>query len=235
MKTYDVLVLGGGTAGTSAARAARKAGASVAMFNDGELGGLCILRGCMPTKTMLHAAHLRHEAEHHRTPGIAHESLAADFAEVMRNKDAKVARFKHAKIAGIEKGGYDVIDAYAKFAGQDRVEADGQLYRFTKGAVIATGSVVNVPPIPGVEDVPYWTSDDVMALTERPDSVIVIGSGAITVVDPGHLKYSSMGKVRNAEAVTLIGINLHILAHGARYDANTRIACAENDHSIMEE
>ena len=78
--------------------------------------------------------------------------------------------------------------------------------------------------------------DEDTAAFIRSDGVFeVIGSGAITVVDPGHLKYSSMGKVRSGDAVTLIGINLHVLAHGARYDANTRIACAENDHSIMEE
>ena len=179
MQDYDVLILGGGTAGTAAAKAAVQAGARTAMFNDGELGGLCILRGCMPTKTMLHAAHLRHEAEHHHTPGIAHESLVADFAQVMRNKDEKVARFKNAKISGIQSGGYDVIDARARFTGPDTVEAAGKSYRFTKGAVIAVGSVITAPRFPGLEDVPYWTSDDIMALTECPESVAVIGSGAI--------------------------------------------------------
>lgn len=179
MQDFDVLVLGGGTAGTAAAKAAAAAGARTAMFNDGELGGLCILRGCMPTKTMLHAAHLRHEAEHHRTPGIAQATLAADFAEVMRNKDAKVARFKSAKISGIASGGYEVIDARAHFTGPDTVEAGGKSYRFTKGAVIAVGSIITQPPIPGIQDVPYWDSDDVMALTACPESVAVIGSGAI--------------------------------------------------------
>jgi len=179
MQTYDVLILGGGTAGTAAAKAAVQAGARTAMFNDGELGGLCILRGCMPTKTMLHAAHLRHEAEHHRTPGIGNETLSSDFQAVMANKDVKVARFKNAKISGIESGGYEVIDARARFSGPDTVEAGGKSYRFTKGAVIAVGSVITQPPIPGMEDVPFWTSDDVMALTECPESVAVIGSGAI--------------------------------------------------------
>lgn len=179
MQEFDVIVLGGGTAGTAAAKAAVQAGARTAMFNDGELGGLCILRGCMPTKTMLHAAHLRHEAEHHHTPGVGRESLAVDFAAVMSNKDDKVARFKRAKISGIESGGYEVIDARARFTGPDTVEAGGTDYRFTKGAVIAVGSVVAVPPFPGLENVPYWTSDDIMALTERPESVAVIGSGAI--------------------------------------------------------
>jgi pyruvate/2-oxoglutarate dehydrogenase complex dihydrolipoamide dehydrogenase (E3) component len=179
MQDYDVLILGGGTAGTAAAKAAAEAGARTAMFNDGELGGLCILRGCMPTKTMLHAAHLRHEAEHHRTPGIAQSALTADFAEVMRNKDEKVARFQNAKISGMASGGYEVIDARARFTGPDTVEAAGKNYRFTKGAVIAVGSVITAPKVPGLEGVPYWTSDDIMALTERPESVAVIGSGAI--------------------------------------------------------
>ncbi|MGB0951780.1 MAG: FAD-dependent oxidoreductase, partial [Planctomycetota bacterium] len=179
MHEYDVLVLGGGTAGTAAAKTAAQAGARTAMFNDGELGGLCILRGCMPTKTLLHAAHLRHEAQHHRTPGIAQGTLAADFEEVMRNKDVKVERFKRAKISGIDSGGYEVIDARARFTGPDTVEAGGETYRFKKGAVIAVGSNVAVPPIPGIEEVPLWTSDDIMALTERPESVAVIGSGAI--------------------------------------------------------
>ena len=179
MQDFDVLILGGGTAGTAAAKAAALTGARTAMFNDGELGGLCILRGCMPTKTMLHAAHLRHEAEHHRTPGIARGALDADFAAVMRNKDEKVARFKRAKISGIESGDYEVIDARARFTGPDTVEAAGKSYRFTKGAVIAVGSIITTPPISGLEDVPYWTSDDIMALTAYPESVAVIGSGAI--------------------------------------------------------
>jgi len=179
MKTYDALVLGGGTAGTAAAKALHAAGAKVAMFNDGELGGLCILRGCMPTKTLLHAAHFLHEARHTKTPGVSASGVEFDFAAIMANKDAKVARFKRAKIGGIESAGYEVIDARARFAGEDTVEAGGETYRFTKGAVIATGSVPSLPPIPGIEGVKVLTSDDALELSEAPDSMLVLGSGAI--------------------------------------------------------
>ena len=188
MKTYDVLVIGGGTAGTQAAAQAHAAlgpaGGRVAMFNKGELGGLCILRGCMPTKTMLHAGHLVHEAGHHHTPGVGHGDLSIDFEAVMANKDAKVARFKKAKLGGIERGGYEVIDAYARFSGPDTVVTDsGEEYRFTKGAVLASGSDPIVPPIDGIEAVReaglYWDSDDVMAMTTLPASAIVLGGGAI--------------------------------------------------------
>ena len=179
MKSYDVLVLGGGTAGSAAAEAAHHAGVRVAMFNDGELGGLCILRGCMPTKTLLHTAHLVHQAAHSKTDGIRIRGADVDFAAVMANKNAKVERFKRAKIAGIEQDGYDVIDARARFTGSDTVEAGNETYRFTRGAVIATGSVPSVPPIPGLGDVPYMTSDDIVRLTECPESILAVGSGAV--------------------------------------------------------
>ncbi len=179
MQSYDVLVLGGGTAGSAAAREAQKAGCKTAMFNDGELGGLCILRGCMPTKTMLHAAHLLHDAGHHGTPGVGQSDLEIDFPAIMANKDAKVARFKRAKLNAVEAGGYEVVDARARFSGPDTVEAGGETYRFTKGAVIAVGSVVTTPPIPGLDTVPWWDSDDLMQLESQPDSVIVFGTGAI--------------------------------------------------------
>ena len=100
---HRVIIVGGGSAGYAAARTAADRGARVAIVDRGPLGGLCILRGCMPTKTMLHAAHLVHEAAHHHTPGIGQAELSIDFAAVMANKDAKVARFKAAKIAGIAK------------------------------------------------------------------------------------------------------------------------------------
>ncbi|TDI44380.1 MAG: FAD-dependent oxidoreductase [Acidobacteria bacterium] len=176
---YEVIVIGGGSAGSMAASTAAAAGARTVMFNEGELGGLCILRGCMPTKTMLHAAHLVHEAANHHTPGVGRAELDLDFRQIMANKDAKVARFKRAKVEGIESGGYQVVGARARFTGPETVEAGGTTYRFTRGAVVASGSVPSLPPLPGLEHVPHIDSDAVMRLAERPGSLITVGVGAI--------------------------------------------------------
>jgi dihydrolipoamide dehydrogenase len=176
---YDVIVLGGGSAGTSAASAAAAAGARSAAINDGELGGLCILRGCMPTKALLATAHAVHEANHLEPFGARLEGrTVVDFARVMQRKNDQVARFKRAKIESIETADYEMLPGRARFAKGGGVEVGGR--RLTaKRFVIATGSTPSSLPIPGIDDVPLLTSDDVMQLTTQPRSLLVQGAGPI--------------------------------------------------------
>jgi pyruvate/2-oxoglutarate dehydrogenase complex dihydrolipoamide dehydrogenase (E3) component len=179
MQDYDVIVLGGGSAGTAAATAATRAGARVAIINDGELGGLCILRGCMPTKAMLASAHALHETNHLHAFGIRLDGRAvADFARIMQRKNEQVARFQRAKIRGVESSGYEVIAGRARFADGGGVEVDGRRL-VARSYVIATGSVPTMLPIPGIEGARVWTSDDVMRLAAQPRSLIVQGAGPI--------------------------------------------------------
>jgi pyruvate/2-oxoglutarate dehydrogenase complex dihydrolipoamide dehydrogenase (E3) component len=179
MTDFDVIVLGGGSAGTAAAREASRAGARTAMINDGELGGLCILRGCMPTKAMLASAHALHETRHLDDLGVRLDGRAvADFDAIIQRKDGQVARFKRAKIASIESQDYEVIDARASFAPGGGVDAGGRVLRAGR-YVIASGSVPVRPPIPGIDEVPTLDSDGVMRLGAQPRSLLVLGAGAI--------------------------------------------------------
>jgi pyruvate/2-oxoglutarate dehydrogenase complex dihydrolipoamide dehydrogenase (E3) component len=180
---WDVIVIGGGSAGTSAGAAAAAAGARTAVINDGELGGLCILRGCMPTKAMLASAHARGALAHLDHFGIELEGTArTDFARVMARKDAQVARFKRAKVQQIGNADFTLIDGRARFApggglivtgpqGEGRIEAGSY--------VIATGSVTSSIPIDGLDRVPVLDSDGVMRLTQQPQAVLVQGAGPI--------------------------------------------------------
>ena len=179
MTDFDVIVLGGGSAGSTAAAAAQDAGAKTLMVNDGELGGLCILRGCMPTKSMLAAAHAIHAAQHLGPFGAKLEGrVEVDFAKIAARKDGHVERFKKAKVDAIESSAYTVLDARARFVEPGVVEAGGQRISAEK-FVIATGSVPATLLIPGIEDVPVWTSDDVMRLSEAPRRLLVQGGGAV--------------------------------------------------------
>ena len=181
MHDYDVLVLGGGSAGTSAARAAVEAGARTAMINDGELGGLCILRGCMPTKAMLASAHAMHAATWTAPFGVVSRgTVSADFPAIMDRKDRMVARFKKAKIDSIEAQRYEVIDARARFHPDGGLLVGGARMN-ARRYVLAVGSVPSSIPVPGMEHVEILSSDDVMKLREQPDCLVVQGAGPVAI------------------------------------------------------
>lgn len=176
---YDVIVLGGGSAGSSAASAASAAGARTLMINDGELGGLCILRGCMPTKTLLATAHAVHEAEQLERLGARLEGRAIpDFQRIMARKDAAVARFKKAKVDTIEASDYEVLDGRGRFVAGGGVSVNGKTLT-ARSYVIATGSVPAKLPISGIDDVPVLDSDGVMRLEQQPRALVVQGAGAV--------------------------------------------------------
>jgi pyruvate/2-oxoglutarate dehydrogenase complex dihydrolipoamide dehydrogenase (E3) component len=179
MNDYDVIVLGGGSAGSSAARAAATAGARTLMVNEGELGGLCILRGCMPSKAMLASAHAVHDASRLEPFGARLDGrVIIDFPRIMERKAEQVSRFQRAKIRSVESQDYEVLFGKARFAPGGGVEVDGQPLSAMR-YVIATGSAPTYLPLPGLDRVPVWTSDEVMRLEARPESLLVQGAGPI--------------------------------------------------------
>ncbi|HRZ36276.1 MAG TPA: NAD(P)/FAD-dependent oxidoreductase [Candidatus Paceibacterota bacterium] len=179
---FDAVVLGAGSAGFAAARTAAAAGLNVAVVDGApELGGLCILRGCMPTKTLLEAAHVRHLAQRSGTWGVRVPEAQFDWPAILRRKDELVRGWAEYRREQLNGGKFALIRAQARFLDPHRlVLDDGQTVEAPR-FVIATGSVVSPPPLPQLEAVGCLTSDDALSLDTPPRSMIVLGGGPVAL------------------------------------------------------
>ncbi len=177
---FDVAVIGGGSGGYAAARTAVSAGLKTVVIEGGEeVGGLCILRGCMPTKALLYAAEVKHLAEHAETWGVRAGRVRFDFAKVMARKNLMIKDFADFRAQQLNAGKFKFIRANASFLDAHTVKlANGQKLT-AKYFVIATGSRVAPSPLPQLDEVGYITSDDAVALKRLPKSLIILGGGAI--------------------------------------------------------
>ncbi|HEY1170357.1 MAG TPA: NAD(P)/FAD-dependent oxidoreductase [Verrucomicrobiae bacterium] len=179
---FDVIVIGGGSGGYAAARTAAGKGLKTAVIDGAEeLGGLCILRGCMPSKALLYAAEVKHLADHGSTWGLRIPEVSFDFTAVMARKAAMIKDFADYRVKQLNAGRFQLFRAFAKFTDPHTVElSDGQKLT-AKNFIISTGSVIAPPPLPEMKEIGCLTSDDILALKELPKSVIVLGGGAIAV------------------------------------------------------
>ncbi len=172
---HDLIVVGAGSAGYAAARTARDVGCDVALVDRGPLGGLCILRGCMPSKTFLASSDALQDAREARALGIDARGLGIDMPFVAARKRELVRGFADYRIEGI--GEFPLYLGAARFLSPTRLAVgDGVLLEASK-FVIATGSVVSPSLLSGLAEVGYIDSDAVLELEEIPDSVIVLGGG----------------------------------------------------------
>jgi pyruvate/2-oxoglutarate dehydrogenase complex dihydrolipoamide dehydrogenase (E3) component len=188
---FDVAILGAGSAGYAAARTAASAGLKTVVIEGGrDVGGLCILRGCMPSKALLYAAEVLHLARNGKTWGLKPGKIGFDFKKVMARKAAMIEDFASYRRKQLENGKFKFIRANAKFLDPQTLEleafrssvksGEGKARRLTaKHFVIATGSVVASPPLPSLAEVGYITSDHALSLKKLPKSLIVLGGGAI--------------------------------------------------------
>jgi pyruvate/2-oxoglutarate dehydrogenase complex dihydrolipoamide dehydrogenase (E3) component len=179
-KPYDLVVLGGGSAGFNAARVAAGLGKRVAIVDGArELGGLCILRGCMPSKTLLYCTEVLHLAQKGSVFGLKIPSARADMKAVHRRKLRIIGEFAEYRLKALASDRYDLYRAHARFLDEHTVElSDGRRVR-GHHFLIGTGSKVSAPPVPGLAGTPFWTSDDVLDLDFVPKSVIVLGGGIV--------------------------------------------------------
>lgn len=222
---YDFAVIGGGSAGFNAARVAAENGLRTVVIDGArELGGLCILRGCMPSKTLLYMTEVLHLAQKGKTFGLKIPVAEADLAAMQRRKKRIIADFASYRDRALHSGKFDLVRAHARFRDSHTVElSDGRTLR-AKRFLIGTGSRVAVPPLPGLAEATAWTSDEVLDLRVRPERVIVLGGGVVACELAQFL-----GRI--GTRVTLIQRSGHLLRHHSP-EAGAVVAQAMRDEGM---
>ncbi|MEI6562172.1 MAG: NAD(P)/FAD-dependent oxidoreductase [Verrucomicrobiota bacterium] len=196
MKDFDFVVLGGGSAGYAAASTAASLGLRVAVVEGGEqVGGLCILRGCMPSKTLLESANRHFAASRAGEFGVLVGSLGFSVEEIHARKERLVEEFAQYRAKQLESGRFEFLRGWAGFVDPHTVEVrmeDGSARRLSAETfLLATGSRVKQVAVPGLAETGYWDSDAVLSQARVPQSVVVLGGGA-TAVEFAHY-YAALG------------------------------------------
>lgn len=180
--TYDLAIVGSGGGAFSAAIAARRRDLRVVMIEHATVGGTCVNVGCIPSKALLAAAETRHRAaSHDRFPGISTHAGPVDFAALIAGKDEIVDGLRQQKYLDIAaEYAIELVDGHARFINGPAVDVDGRRIDAAH-YLIATGSHPHIPDIPGLTATGYLTSTTAMALTQLPESMIVIGGGYVAM------------------------------------------------------
>jgi pyruvate/2-oxoglutarate dehydrogenase complex dihydrolipoamide dehydrogenase (E3) component len=177
---YNLVVIGGGTAGLVCASIAAGIGAKVAMVERHLLGGDCLNFGCVPSKTLIRSAKAAAEVRDAGRFGVnVPEGVTIDFDRVMaRVREVRNRISHHDSAERFRDLGVDVFLGDGAFSGPDTIEVAGKTLRFTK-AVIATGARAIQPPIEGLAEAGCLTNETVFNLTEQPKRMVVVGAGPI--------------------------------------------------------
>ncbi|WP_296642119.1 dihydrolipoyl dehydrogenase family protein [Roseinatronobacter sp.] len=169
--TTDICVIGGGSGGLSVAAGAVQMGARVVLIEGHKMGGDCLNYGCVPSKALL--------AQALDVKARGTKPSAADFTAAMEHVKATIAAIApHDSVERFEGLGVQVLQGYGRFTGPDRVEVNGTTVK-ARRFVISTGSTAFVPPIDGIDTVPYMTNETVFEQKACPGHLLVIGGGPI--------------------------------------------------------
>ena len=210
---FDLVILGSGSTAFAAALGAQERGKAAVMVERRTIGGTCVNRGCLPSKNLIEAAKLVHDARHPRYPGLTTDGqgLRVDFRELIAQKDEIVLDYRKKKYDGLVGGQFSVEEGVARLLDAHTVEVDGRRLR-GEHILIATGSRPSIPDIPGLDGVPYLTSDllthgEDRELTDLPPSLLIVGGGYIAL---------ELGQMfaRFGTRVTIVNRNRRLLAHG---------------------
>jgi pyruvate/2-oxoglutarate dehydrogenase complex dihydrolipoamide dehydrogenase (E3) component len=203
---FDVVILGGGSAGYAAASSAQSRGARVAIVDPGPLGGLCILRGCMPTKTILRSSDIISLMRRAKEFGLHPVETGADLAAINDRKNQLIGEFADYRVEQLKDPRFTLVQERAEFISPSEVQVGTSTLK-AKSFIIATGSVIADYPIPGLNETGFITSDDALTMREAPESIIVLGAGAVAVELAQFF-------LRIGTKVTLLQRSGHILSQG---------------------
>jgi pyruvate/2-oxoglutarate dehydrogenase complex dihydrolipoamide dehydrogenase (E3) component len=177
----DMAVIGAGSGGLSVAAGAAQLGLKVVLFEKGEMGGDCLNYGCVPSKALIAAAGAAHEARTAGALGVSAGKVSVNFPKVMAHVHAAIATIApNDSQSRFEGFGVRVVREAARFVDEQTLVSDSVRVKARK-IVVATGSHAAVPPIPGLDTVPFLTNETVFSLTELPERLIVLGGGPIGV------------------------------------------------------
>ncbi len=174
---YDLIVVGAGSGGYAAARTARALGANVALVDHGPLGGLCILKGCMPSKALIASSDRAGDVRHAQRLGVDASVRDIDFPFIMARKRALVEGFADERVGQLMR--YPVYAGAARFVSPTELRVGDDVTLTAPTFIIATGSVVAPAVIPGLAETGYVDSDAALSLEHRPASLIVLGGGYV--------------------------------------------------------
>ena len=179
---FDVAVIGAGSAGFAAARTSSSLGLKTVLIEGAQkLGGLCILRGCMPTKALLYASEVLHLMKKSHVWGLRSVRTGFDYKEVLKHKDTLIEEFASYRRTQLAKGSFDFIRAQASFKDPHVLALSSGRTLQAKKFILCTGSEVPPPPVPGLQEIGYWTSDIALMSEKLPKSMIVLGGGPVAL------------------------------------------------------
>ncbi len=221
MKEYDLIVIGGGTAGMNLIFPLTKQGWRAALVETRHLGGTCINIGCIPSKTLISSARVMQTVRDAHKLGVVAEPPRADWPAMVNRKDELVGRIRDRGYKNV--GRNDNITLYegrAAFSGPKTIEVNGETITAPK-IVIAAGARTAVPPVPGLEEVDYLTSTSVMEMKELPGSMLILGGGIIA------LEFSQL--------FVRLGVEVTILQRGDRLAPNLDPEISDEIEKLLDE
>lgn len=175
---YQIIIIGGGPAGYTAAETAGKAGLRVLLIEKNSLGGVCLNEGCIPTKTLLYSAKLYDSARTASKYAVNVSEASFDLPKIIARKNKVVRKLVLGIKAKMNSGNITVLTGTAEIVDSRTVRCNGEAYQ-GENLLVCTGSETFIPPIPGIESVPYWTHREALDNKELPASLVVVGGGVI--------------------------------------------------------